>query len=209
MSSHKLFWKNTRHNLFCGLWNSSSSGTALTHRLGLQSRNKIVAWIYIYQERPTLVYLWVNGACILLVCVFLTLPAISVSFLTLSPGMNSKHTFMSLKSPKADVTFLVELVFINRNMNFCFIDWNSQLQAKRLYATWTLVTNQLKPDICSSAFTYVFSLLANVHWWNLISSFMTILRCVLAKSVKHQSCSPNQCIAELKMSCVGLKTKQK
>lgn len=80
-------------------------------------------------------YLGVNGACILLVCVFLTLSAMSVSFLTLSPGMNSQHTFRSLKSPKADTTFLVELLFINRNMNFCFVDWNPQLQAKRSYAT--------------------------------------------------------------------------
>jgi len=55
----------------------------------------------------------VNGACILLVCVFLTHSAISGSFLTLSPGMNAQHTHTSLKSPKADITFLVKHVLIH------------------------------------------------------------------------------------------------
>lgn len=70
-----------------------------------------MAWIYIcmyLREGLNLVYQYVNSVCILLVCVLLTLSAISVSFLTLSPGMNAQHTLMSLKSLKADMTFLVK-----------------------------------------------------------------------------------------------------
>lgn len=114
MSCHKLFWTKTP-DAIPSLLPETPSALGLHWDIDLDCNPgmKVVAWIYTYTypgEGLNLVYLWVNGAYILLVCVFLTLPAISGSFLTLSPGMNAQHTLMSLKSPKANTTFLVKHV---------------------------------------------------------------------------------------------------